>query len=286
MSVLYGKRCPRYESYEATTFYKSNRLWNLALEPGAHPPVDLLPILDYLPERWAPWKKLAREARHIQRGLYFGLVTETEERMRRGEENGCYMEEVIARQKEFLLDREMVGYLGGVMLEGGSETTASFLHSLVLFLVASPESQRKAQEEIDRVIGRERLPNLEDIHDLPYIRALIKETHRYRPVAPLQLPHATIADEEMLNTMNLVWAFDFKPAKDADGQDIPADVNAYEKGIIPGPKPFDCIAAPRHAKVAEIIQREFREATDTFVKFERDLAPEDKEFVAQQRAGL
>ncbi|KAL0568262.1 hypothetical protein V5O48_013722 [Marasmius crinis-equi] len=240
----------------------------------------------------------------------------------------------------------MAGYLGGVLLEGGSETTAIFFHWLVLLLVAFPESQRKAQEEMDRVVGRERLPSLEDINDLPYVQALIKETHRYRPVAPVPIPHATIADEElrgfvvpkgttiftnlhgifhdpeifenpevfsperylktkfgtksgvddsawrstlpfgsgrMINAMNLVWAFDFKPAKDVNGEDIPADVNNYGKGVAPAPKPFDCIITPRHAKVPEIIEREFKEVTDTFLKFERNLAPADKEFVINQR---
>ncbi len=52
LSVLYGKRCPRYESPEAKAFYTANRLWNHALEPGAHPPLDLLPFLRYLPGSW------------------------------------------------------------------------------------------------------------------------------------------------------------------------------------------------------------------------------------------
>ncbi|KAK1219359.1 hypothetical protein PQX77_017883, partial [Marasmius sp. AFHP31] len=196
MSVVHGKRCPRYESYEATAFYETNRLWNSILEPGAYPPVDLLPFLKYIPERWASWKQLVNLIRRKQRELYFGLLAETEKRMKMGEENGSYMEEVLSRQVELRLDREMIGYLGGVFLEGGSETTASLLHSLVLFLVASPESQRKAQEEMDRVVGRERLPSLEDSDKLPYIQAFIKEAHRYRPVAPLHIPHATTTDEK------------------------------------------------------------------------------------------
>ena len=40
---------------------------------------------------------------------------------------------------------------------------------------ASPETQRKAQAELDRVVGRERMPSLEDEKDLPYCRAIIKE---------------------------------------------------------------------------------------------------------------
>jgi cytochrome P450 len=75
-------------------------------------------------------------------------------------------------------------------MEGGADTTASYLNSLHLAMVANPDIQRKAHEEIDRVIGSE-LPDLDDIERLPYIRAIIKEVLRWRPAAPLGLPHAT-----------------------------------------------------------------------------------------------
>ncbi|KDQ57266.1 hypothetical protein JAAARDRAFT_35893 [Jaapia argillacea MUCL 33604] len=196
MSILYGKRCPRYETREATAFFHVQHLWEAALEPGAHPPVDLLPFLRYIPERWAPWKKLCKEVRKLQRELYFGLLGECEDRVWKGEDSGCFMDEVVLRQEEFAMSREMTGYLGGVLIEGGSDTTSSFLQTVVLALTAFPETLRKAQEEIDRVVGPNRLPTPEDIDHLPYIQAIIKETHRFRPVAPLAVPHCTLAFEE------------------------------------------------------------------------------------------
>ena len=48
-----------------------------------------------------------------------------------------------------------------------------------------PETQRKAQAEIDRVIGNDRLPTLADMPNLPYIEALVKEVFRWHVVAPL-----------------------------------------------------------------------------------------------------
>ena len=41
-----------------------------------------------------------------------------------------------------------------------------------------PDVYRKAQEEIDRVIGNERLPDLTDRHSLPYLEALVMELYR------------------------------------------------------------------------------------------------------------
>ena len=62
-----------------------------------------------------------------------------------------------------------------MLLEGGGDTTSSFLQSLILALVAYPEVQGKARQEIDRVIGTGRVPNINDWNDLPYIQAIVKE---------------------------------------------------------------------------------------------------------------
>ena len=59
-----------------------------------------------------------------------------------------------------------------------------------------PEVQKKAQEEIDRVIGGDRLPVNADKPNLPYIEAVMKETHRWHPVAPLGVAHACKNEDE------------------------------------------------------------------------------------------
>jgi cytochrome P450 len=73
------------------------------------------------------------------------------------------------------------------VLEGGADTTTSYLQSLVLALVAYPEAQKKAHEEIDRVVGEHRMPTLEDLEQMPYIRAIISEVGwlRYRLIERL-----------------------------------------------------------------------------------------------------
>lgn len=55
----------------------------------------------------------------------------------------------------------------------------------VLAMTLYPEVQRKAQEEIDRVVGRDRTPTFKDFDALMYVRAIVKETLRWRPVGPI-----------------------------------------------------------------------------------------------------
>lgn len=57
--------------------------------------------------------------------------------------------------------------------------------SFVLAMLHYPDVQRKAQIELDSVVGRERLPTFEDRPRLPLIDALCKEVMRWRPVTPL-----------------------------------------------------------------------------------------------------
>ncbi|KAK1226323.1 hypothetical protein PQX77_010708 [Marasmius sp. AFHP31] len=198
MSVAYGKRCPRYETPETKALFDVETEKNLLIEPGALPPLDFFPFLRYIPE-WtglAGWKQRARECRKHQRVLYFGLLDETLGRIERGEENGCHMEEIIRRQRELRLDREMIAYLGGTLLEGGSDTSSGVLESVILLMIAFPEVQKKAQAELDRVVGPHRLPVLGDLPELPYVRAIIQEARvSFRPAAPL-IPHSTNAPEE------------------------------------------------------------------------------------------
>ena len=47
-----------------------------------------------------------------------------------------------------------------------------------------PEVQKKAQAEIDAVVGPDRLPSFSDRNSLPYIEALVKEIQRWNVVTP------------------------------------------------------------------------------------------------------
>jgi cytochrome P450 len=52
-------------------------------------------------------------------------------------------------------------------------------------MVLYPDVMRKAQHEIDTVVGGGRLPTFDDAPNLPYVRAIVKEVLRWRPVGPL-----------------------------------------------------------------------------------------------------
>ncbi|EIN04045.1 cytochrome P450 [Punctularia strigosozonata HHB-11173 SS5] len=213
LSVLYGQRAPSYESEEISSLFDVVQLTSELFDPGAHPPVDMIPVLKLVPERWAAWKSLVKRLRHLQRALYLRLVKHCENRVANGEgsEQEPFIDRVIRKEGEYGLTREMTTYLGGLLLEAGSDTSASFMQSFVLMMAAFPDVQKRLHEEIDRIVGPERVPTFEDFNAMPYLqvwethgnprialitpsKATIKEVHRFRPVAPLGVPHATLED--------------------------------------------------------------------------------------------
>jgi len=68
----------------------------------------------------------------------------------------------------------------GLMMAGAG-TSAASINYLIMACALFPETVKKAQEELHRVVGPSRLPTIEDEPNLPYVRAMIKECLRWRP---------------------------------------------------------------------------------------------------------
>ncbi|KAK4054438.1 hypothetical protein OIV83_000932 [Microbotryomycetes sp. JL201] len=169
LSIVYGRRGPTFEGPVSDIF----------VETGATPPVDIFPILKKLPDFMSPWRKKALRVRQMELDLYGRMANEVKERRAKGINRGSLMDQVLDAQasgKDPLLDDEQVAYVGGVLLEGGSDTTSSLTLSFILACCAFPDVLRKAQQEVDKVCGRNRVPDFEDYDSLPYIRIIPKGT--------------------------------------------------------------------------------------------------------------
>ena len=126
-----------------------------------------------------------------------------------------------------------------------TETTANALLWWTLAMIAFPEVQRRAQAEIDAMVGRDRLPTFADAPRLPYVHAIIKEILRWRPPAPFGIPH-TATNEDWYEGMYIpkgtacianIWHCNHDRAvfgKDAD--EFRPERHLDENGeLLPGP---------------------------------------------------
>ncbi|KAG8899458.1 hypothetical protein FRB99_006703 [Tulasnella sp. 403] len=194
VAVVFGQRVARVTSWIARALANTSGTQDHLLTPGVTPPIDLVPLFKYVPERWAKWKTICRNARDAQRDMNDRLTTACEERLQNGRGNGCFIETLCERRQELGMTRDMVMYLGESLIEPGSDSTKTFLQNCIMLLVTHPEVQQKARREVDQVVGTNRLPTFEDLNDLPYCRAIVEEVNRLRPFGPLGLPHCASED--------------------------------------------------------------------------------------------
>ncbi|KAF5646140.1 oxidoreductase [Fusarium sp. NRRL 52700] len=172
--------------------------FSLALVPMSWP-VDVLPILRYFPET-LPGMSFKRIARDWNANMCM-VVDVPYDFVKKQIKKQCnrlsYVSSLI-KQHDGILDKEtdtIIKQTAAVMYAGGADTTVSSIRGFVLAMLLFPDVQKKAQQEIDSVVGTERLPQFEDRHNLPYVDALIKETLRWIPVLPMGVAHT--ADDDI-----------------------------------------------------------------------------------------
>ncbi|XP_042514743.1 trimethyltridecatetraene synthase-like [Macadamia integrifolia] len=98
---------------------------------------------------------------------------------------------------EVKLNRSSIKAFTQDLIAGGTESSAVTVEWAIAELLKKPEIFKKASEELDRVIGRERWVEEKDIPHLPYIKAIVKETMRVHPVAPMLTPRLAREDCEV-----------------------------------------------------------------------------------------
>ncbi|KAI0835784.1 cytochrome P450 [Hypoxylon sp. FL0890] len=331
VTVTYGRRV---EDVDTDIVVRRNgesmdRLTQVNI-PGKYA-VERYPALKYIPSIFAPWKAEVLKQRQKDIQLYTELMDEVKDRMAKGTLPTCFAKHLLEEQDSLGMSDLELAYTAGSPFGAGVETSAGSLASFLLACVKfGPQFIPKAQEELDRVVGKDRLPTFENMPQLPYVRAVASETLRWRPVAVLGgTPHASTADDVYrgmfipkgstviaplwsihlnesdfpepdkfrperfiedrqypgpfghsafgwgrricpgmhlgsasveLNIARILWAFDVGPAKDANGKDIDADINAYSDGFNSSPLPFSCSIKPRSSRHAKVIEQEYQDA--------------------------
>jgi len=158
--------------------------------------VDVIPALRYLPD-WFPgagFKKTAREYRKVVEASAYVPYRFVQRQMASGNYQPSYVSRLIEQLerengKLSAEDEEAIIWSAAGLFGAATDTTVITLTAFALAMVGFPEVQQKAQEEIDRVVGKDRLPTFSDREELPYVNAIIKEAMRWWPMAPMGFPH-------------------------------------------------------------------------------------------------
>ncbi|KAE8318233.1 cytochrome P450 [Aspergillus transmontanensis] len=161
--------------------------------------VNFIPMLKYLPS-WFPgngWQETAKAYKKrvtAMRDVPYAFVRR---QLKQQNHVPSYVSSLLEQGNvEPGSEEEIVAKWSAQSLYGGgAETSVSSLACFFQAMVLNPDVQKRAQEEIDRVVGTSRLPDMSDRGNLPYINAVVKEVLRWHPVTPLGVTHAASEDD-------------------------------------------------------------------------------------------
>ncbi|KAJ5952079.1 uncharacterized protein N7479_010492 [Penicillium vulpinum] len=197
MTLIFGIRTPHYTTPHRIELLRIVGELSSLGEIGASPPVDWLPFFKYLPERlWGNWKTRAARLRQRVHDLNSPLVDRVVERRKNIGRASTFLDGVLDQQEKLKLTREEINIMCGNLLEGGIDTTATMILVFFQAMVTYPDTQIKAQKEIESVLTNGEAPSWSDYDRLPYVAMLVKELMRWRPPAPGSFPHTLAQDDE------------------------------------------------------------------------------------------
>ncbi|KAH7122099.1 cytochrome P450 [Dactylonectria estremocensis] len=158
--------------------------------------VERYPALKYVPAMFAPWKAEVLRQREKDIKMYTELMDEVRVKVSQGIAPTSFAKHLLNEQENLGMTDLEIAYTAGSPFGAGVETSAGSLASFFLACVKfGPQFIPRAQEELDRVVGFDRMPTFDDLPKLEYVRAIVSETLRWRPVAVLGgTPHASTAD--------------------------------------------------------------------------------------------
>ncbi|KAJ2919890.1 hypothetical protein MD484_g619, partial [Candolleomyces efflorescens] len=196
--VSYGRRIKSLDDHLVVAQHKIDHYYLQANAPGRYL-VEIFPILTWLPKPLQWWRREPEEHFADDSKLLLGLANEVKERMNKGLAYSSTATRALEKQGAFGLNDLETAYALSAPFVAGTGTTLGVIDFFLLAMLHYPQVMKKAQEELDRVVGRDRLPEYDDTSSLPYLQALIKETMRrvcsWRPITPTGVPHSVIVDD-------------------------------------------------------------------------------------------
>lgn len=193
MRLAYSKHVHTGEEDFMKRTYAVVRNVERVASPGAYL-VDTFPSLMYLPSLVAPFKREGVRLHAEELDLFRSLKAEALTPNAAGPPKDNFATKWQAKRDQYDLTDDQAVYAVGTLFEAGATTAAAAMMSFLLAMTLHPTEMTLLQEEVDRVV-KDRLPLFSDLANLPRVRAVAKETLRWRPVTAGGLPHMLTKDD-------------------------------------------------------------------------------------------
>ncbi|EKM50920.1 uncharacterized protein PHACADRAFT_151345 [Phanerochaete carnosa HHB-10118-sp] len=194
LSITYGLSVEQAEDEYITHAEDTMHMISNATLPGAFV-CDLIPILKYSPS-WVPFQKEAHAGREMIERLVTRPLEHVKKEMHAGTAPVSLTRDLLSSEVQGVNDKEhSIKWSAGSLYGAGGETTYATVLTCIMLMAMHPDKLKKAQDEIDHVVGVDRLPLISDRESLPYVEALIKEVMRWHPALPLSIARCTAKDD-------------------------------------------------------------------------------------------
>ncbi|KAI0764601.1 O-methylsterigmatocystin oxidoreductase [Trametes elegans] len=200
MDVVYGVRISEESSSLLHVAENASSVFSEIVVPGRFL-VQALPFLKYLPT-WLPgigFKRLAALWYDDVQALRTVPYDISEAVRADGNAHPCIISNLHERAAEkggiTAQDIDVHRDVAGIAYLTGADTSVYSLYTFFLAMMQYPGAQRRAQEELDAVVGPGRLPDFSDRESLPYVSATVKEVFRWLSIAPLGIWHNAIEED-------------------------------------------------------------------------------------------
>ncbi|KAJ2983404.1 hypothetical protein NQ176_g727 [Zarea fungicola] len=188
-SLTYGFRIRTGTEEEMEAAYVIQHNFVEAMKPGFWP-CDIVPALNHLPRWLAPWKQTAAKWFEYEKAHHLRNLARA-----KASTGWNWAKALLSRKHVHQFDEVELAYDIGILNDAGLDTTGQTIEMFVMIAVAFPQQVETAQEELDRVVGRSRLPMYSDKASLPFVCAFIEESTRWRPLTMAGVPHATVQED-------------------------------------------------------------------------------------------
>ncbi|CAI0554869.1 unnamed protein product [Linum tenue] len=149
---------------------------------------------------WLRWMFPLEEGAFAQHGARRDRLTQaimeehTEARKKSGDTKQHFVDALLTLKEKYDLSEDTIIGLLWDMITAGMDTTAISSEWAMAEIIKHPRVQQKLHEEMDRVIGFERVMIESDFSSLHYLQCVVKESLRLHPPTPLMLPHRSNAN--------------------------------------------------------------------------------------------
>ncbi|XP_046680936.1 probable cytochrome P450 304a1 isoform X1 [Homalodisca vitripennis] len=198
LQLLFGTRLPPSLHHKLRELAYAAYRFQLSVDPttGA---INMTPWLRHLASQWFGFDDCKKSNAFMKSFIKERVQEHKDTFLTDALRDFCdvYLKEMenknMSDAQHWFSEEQMVMTFWDLLFPTSMATTAT-LGFAIEFLLLYPQVQVRVHQEIDSVVGRSRLPTLDDRKNLPYTEAVLREVMRRETLAALAIPHRCTED--------------------------------------------------------------------------------------------